>query len=120
MILNRTKGRIVLTHRTEDPVLALLRNSEGHGNGTDVQVERNGFSVTESRMIPIQPAGSTKRRMTSERQFLGRGKDAHLNATLMFYLGCAREDKCCLRQIGFTSEGLHLGVGEASRISEDG
>src|SRR4051795_13759640 len=70
-------------------------------------------------MIPIKPAGSTESRMTGEGQFLGRCEDAHPNSTLVFELRCARKDECCLREIGFTSEGLHLGVREASGIGKD-
>src|SRR5882757_11179249 len=70
-------------------------------------------------MVPVEPACSAEGRMAGEGDLFSGEEDANLNAMLALDLGNARKDEGRLVEVGFASESLHFGGGEASGIGED-
>ena len=74
------KTGIVLPHRAEDAVLARLRRREADGDGTDVEIERDGLRAAQDWMVPVEPACGAERGMAGEVEFFLHGEDADVDA----------------------------------------
>ena len=67
----------------------------------------------------VQQERGPQRGMPGEGQFLGDGKDAHLDAALALGGEVAREDERSLGEPGLARQRLHVGRREAARVGEN-
>src|SRR5882757_7731394 len=93
VILNVAEGGIVLTHGSEDTMLAQLRWGEPDRDGADIQIEHDLLCCTKPGMVPVEPACCAEGGMTCKGKLFSCGEDADANAAVVFDLGIAGKDE---------------------------
>src|SRR6185437_4237119 len=113
-IVNHAELRIALGHLAEDRFASAF--FELHRNGSNIEVELN---LTCAR-VSAEEKRSADRRMSGKRKFLLHREDAHTNAALALRGFVSGKDKSRLREVHLASNGLHLGIAQASGVVHDG